>query len=555
MPHIHSMSSESGTNFIYSNDGYAVFITSDKSVASVKPTSTDYAGIKPTTLAYDNAYSSMCCITKGTYQGTEYVVTNGFTKTANTSDNYNKVEWSEGDYKSCITPFLGISSVYTLDKFNSNLMTTMSSIYGYNPELYPRMVKVGDIYVTDNKVSFNSNIVASDATLSLPSDKFFSHYIAFGGVYIYDYLSKLKKYSNIEVFQSDKTPIEQVNIQPNLKLCGGESSRVLLTSLTYNTPKPNDINISFDSNVAGAVRHSDGTIVPIKGAANPDVLYGWSDDEKCLVELDVSNYKIDTDGTLKLITLPPDKFKKNIQLKSQNLCRIHKSLVRVHIDWGDLTPTISIDSYGKCDVLLPVVSGEEYIVKTQVYLDDQPYPYGFTTDFTVTNKSSSNINVTISTEHETYKLSDTSNIPFENSSQFSLIADGTGSVKLRFDYFFVIIDPPNYGPDVRTVFKTWNQWWLFDDTQSASYCVNSQLQDRVFSGSTITINDLEYEGKNTSHRLFMRDLPITVWEDPNDGMAHKIYYRPLEDKTLWTYNTNDINVLTMVAGPGYDNIT
>ena len=548
MPHVHTMSEESGTNFVYASDDY-VCVTTENYFAE-EPLTTDYAGVKPTNLAYANAFSSMCCITKGTYYGTEYVVTNGFVKHENSIQDKCNVNWNKDTTKTYYCPLFGISSVYTLDEFNSNLVTTMSSIYGYNPELYPRMVKVGDIYVTDNKVSFNSNVVVSDATLSIPSGKYFSHYIAFGGVSIYDYLSKLKQYSHIKVLDDSGVPMEQVDIQPNLKLCGGESSRVLLTSLTYNTPKPNDINISFDSNVAGAVRHSDGTIVPIKGAANPDVLYGWDDDNKCLVELDVSNYKIDADGTLKLTSLPNDKFSiSSMELEPQNLFKLHKSIVSVHIDWGGLTYSTN----KRTVTLSGVKKNKEYTIKVQVYLDDQPYPYPLTSQVTLINRS--NINVTINDGNMEAKLVINGSRTFRNSFQFSLIADADGDIKLEFNGFDITIDPPNYGPDIKTAFKTVDQWWVFKEDRATPYQVDKSFKNGAFLGSTITVNDLEYEGKNKSHRLFMRDIPISQWEDIDHVHARKIYYRPLKEDPLWTYKNKDLNVLTLVEGPGYDNTT
>jgi 6-phosphogluconolactonase (cycloisomerase 2 family) len=94
--------------------------------------------------------------------------------------------------------------------------------------------------------------------------------------------------------------IPQLSFKPNLKLCGSDEN-VLLTSLTYNIPKPKYIDSSLMFDQLVAVKHSDGTHTFISGTPNTKALYGWDDIDRKLVELDVKNYKINkTDGTLTL---------------------------------------------------------------------------------------------------------------------------------------------------------------------------------------------------------------------------------------------------------------
>jgi hypothetical protein len=72
----------------------------------------------------------------------------------------------------------------------------------------------------------------------------------------------------------------------------------------------------------------------------------------------------------------------------------------------------------------------------------------------------------------------------------------------------------------------------------------------------LTVNDLEYDGTNQNHRLFIRSIPMYEWDADDDrGYINprcKIYYRPLDDKESWKYKTKDYNVLLLKEGPGFD---
>ena len=75
---------------------------------------------------------------------------------------------------------------------------------------------------------------------------------------------------------------------------------MLLTSLTYNTPAPEELEdeLTFKSSNTLVVNHHDNTKVFLNGIPNKKALYGYSSKYNKLVQLDVTNYEILEGGKL-----------------------------------------------------------------------------------------------------------------------------------------------------------------------------------------------------------------------------------------------------------------
>lgn len=197
-----------------------------------------------------------------------------------------------------------VKRVYTgitgdkLENFNKCLLTTMASVYAYNPDYNTLNVKVGQPNVIDNKVQFVSNIISKDASFKFSSGETLNDYVYIGSIKFSDYLNKLTTYSNI-ITKSNNTVVPQLQFQPDCTYCGESPNAYLLSPLTYKTEAPQDIisDLTFSKSDLTVVRHSDGSLKVITGTPDKKTLYGWGD-SGVLVKLDVSNYTIDANGKL-----------------------------------------------------------------------------------------------------------------------------------------------------------------------------------------------------------------------------------------------------------------
>ena len=193
--------------------------------------------------------------------------------------------------------FVGLDDE-TLTKFNTCLMETMKNIYAYNPDYTSHLISTGDVSLIDNAVQFTSNIVSTNAALTLPEGSVFNDFICIGTMYISKYLEYLTRYSNIRTLDFEGKPLKQVNFTPNYEFCGNAPEYYLVSTLTYNIPYPTELleELSFSAANMFAVKHHDGTSEVMFGVPNQKTLYGYIKNH--IQPLDVSNYTIDYDGTL-----------------------------------------------------------------------------------------------------------------------------------------------------------------------------------------------------------------------------------------------------------------
>ena len=215
------------------------------------------------------------------------------------SVNYNNEFISTVDFKleNNKRMFVGLNDAQ-LTKFNTCLMETLKSVYAYNPDYTTHRINLGTVSLTDNAVQFTSNIISTNAALTLPEGLVFNDFIYIGTIAVSKYLEYLTYHSNIRTKSFDGKPLGQVNFTPGYDYCGKAPEYYLVSALTYNIPYPTELleELSFSSSDMFAVKHHDGTSEVMFGTPNKKTLYGYIQNH--IQPLDVSNYKIDNTGVL-----------------------------------------------------------------------------------------------------------------------------------------------------------------------------------------------------------------------------------------------------------------
>lgn len=76
----------------------------------------------------------------------------------------------------------------------------------------------------------------------------------------------------------------------------------MVSQLKYSTPVAQEIKseLEFNGSNVTVIKNSEGKNSFIQGIPNKRSLYGYSDTYEKLIELDVNNYIIESDGKLKL---------------------------------------------------------------------------------------------------------------------------------------------------------------------------------------------------------------------------------------------------------------
>ena len=201
--------------------------------------------------------------------------------------------------------------VKQLSIFNRKLLKTMSSVYAYNPDYDSLDVFAGDVKIENNNIQFISNLISTNANFNFPEKTTLNNYIFMGPMCFNNFIDYLCKYSgygldSITTKDSNKNPLPQLGFIPNYTFCGKKEEPYLISSITYNIPVVDDIvsDLNYTSSNSIIVKHSDSSQGSdlVVGTLNKKSLYGFSHEYGKLIELDVSNYTIDSEGELSVIT-------------------------------------------------------------------------------------------------------------------------------------------------------------------------------------------------------------------------------------------------------------
>ena len=306
-PHLSGFSESDGVNVSPYNG--SLYINPDLSKYTNKPSDHNSTfGIVPSNALDKNPQYLLCASTKNMIsRQSEFVINMKREPKANIDDiyvGYNTNGTPQPFNKSVnALKFIGLTGQQLTD-YNKKLLETMKGVYAYNPDYNSLSVKSGDVSILDNKVRFTSNVICKDATINFSSDNAsLNDFVSIGSMSLSKYFNNLYYHSNIEVKSTSNTWLPQINFVPNIDYCGGKTNKTLVTTLTYNTPDTSDLydELTF-SNDNIVIRHENGDISYIRGDLNTKTLYGYKSDTNQLIQLDVSNYEINSNGELLIKT-------------------------------------------------------------------------------------------------------------------------------------------------------------------------------------------------------------------------------------------------------------
>ena len=418
-PHAHGFSEINGVNIHEGNGTYNYGIPSEagggKKLDNMN-SAEDTWGIAPRDFLYKNPKYNLCVNTKNSINyNSEFISSMDYKEISSTvwlfnCDNNNKDERNKWYGPTTLREFVGMTG-QELAQFNTKLVQTMKGIYAYNPGYDSLSVNVGNITLQDYSPYFTSNLINQKSSLSIDETKgeFFNDYINLGPISITDYLKNLNKHS-IESNLIDAISVgeikdnkfvsvnKQVKFIPNLDYCGTEINPYLITSLTYNTPVPQDLEQELEVSASdmNVIKHADGTNTYLKGIPNKKALYGYNKDFNKMVQLDVSNYTIQNDGTLVLKNEGSKETKTGSQLCSvDDSNTLFNNLYNFKFDFSEEEQLSMSLSFGKNMVQYlqkdshgSYLSQEFYVMNDGIKFSLVPSIYVYTTnqDFKYTAK-------------------------------------------------------------------------------------------------------------------------------------------------------------------------
>lgn len=317
VPHAHGFSTENGVNVHEGSKGGSDYVIPPY-VSGVKIGSSDddTYGIAPRSYLHDHPIYNMSLLTLDSVRYQQF-----FYSTVHYKELEDKSIWlvnvdNDGD------PYDGQGEWYQVDKarefvgmtgqqlltYNTKLVETMKSIYAYNPDYDSLTVNKGNVLLQKNNPSFSSHLVNTNSILSFNEGDSLNNYIYFGSIKISDYIQGINKFSQNQdgkngiVVSNNEGVLPQISFKENLDYCGTENNNYLITSLTYNTPVPNEIEqeLEFSASNITVVKQWDGSNFFLKGQPNKKALYAYNSNYKKMIQLDVSNYTINNDGVLTL---------------------------------------------------------------------------------------------------------------------------------------------------------------------------------------------------------------------------------------------------------------
>ena len=309
-PHAHGLSDQINGVNVY----YKMTNTQDKNTLILYP---EYGGNKignhyednygtyATSNLFNNPKYNLVVNTKNSINyNSEFMSTTDFKETTSRFYKFDSTGGAGGGYTDGeikVREFTGLTGEQ-LEVFNRKLVETFKNVYAYNPDYDSLTVNKGNVSLQNYNPNFSTNIISTDSVINYLGETTLNDYIYLGPVKFSDYLNKLANRSNIQVSNDDGF-MPQVQLTENLQYCGVKGSNYLISSLTYNTPVPFEIEqeLEFSASNLTVIKHQDGTNSFMEGTPNKKALYGFISKYNKMIELDVSNYEIDADGKLSVI--------------------------------------------------------------------------------------------------------------------------------------------------------------------------------------------------------------------------------------------------------------
>lgn len=286
-------------------------------------------------------------------------------------------------------------------KFNKKMINTMKSVYAYNPDYDYLTVNIGEVSLQKYNPSFTSNLLNTSSDFGGIN---LNDYIYFGSMTFSNYLNNLKEHSggvkkiNIE---EEGTIIKQLQLIPGFDYCGTSENYYLISPLTYNTPVPQELaqELEYSASDNIVIKHADGKNSYLEGTPNKKALYGYDSTYNKMVQLDVSNYTIDDDGTLLLNdSIIKDTETYEYSLEDGDLIKMLGDSGRdIQYELGDSTITLNIKLNISQHNYIKKGSNNDAIIAMDSPPKENSYTYGFyiTPKITATGEDVYSYNVNI----------------------------------------------------------------------------------------------------------------------------------------------------------------
>ena len=500
-----------------------------------------------------------------------------------------------------------------LTKFNKALLNTMKSVYAYNPDYSTMIVCKGSVKVSDLQPIFTSNIISTEAFLK--PDILISDYITLQEYKLTTYMDNLGKHV-------------ETNLQfgCNLEHCGSSDGGYLVSQITYKLPKPTTISSDFymDSSNQILIKQSDGDISQesLSGTINKRALYGF--DGSNLIQLNASNYTIDSEGKLTLLnaTSRRDELFSNYTLKNITIDENNKRQVTLKFtpnedyknvfDIGELILDLKLtnlldicnfqvfckDNYiiiGKqssadsltvptilqCDpVLHDKVGNKMDIIGVQYSISGKNLKKSLSevrklnfedlitlSQYSYGEKLSNNNSVNDWQEHSGYNppiyvngtpIKQGTRYNWSNlkgSTQIELIGgqhqqftdQRTVLIKIQLKHFTFRYKKSN--EDVKNSIINQTEPVVYQCFGDNHYKVNSWYQDAQLRGTSICLDDLQYD-PYSEHRLYIKQNI----KSPDNSLGLYVNYRESSSSNYsYDMDTSDQNKLRFYLGPCFTN--
>ena len=661
-PHAHCLSETEGVNIHGDNSSPRHAIAPKHAVGRGVT-----QGLLPWWYLYQNPRYNSCLHTKNTInsysefistlQHSEFSSTKVFDKEWANNDD----EFISGNTKA--KEYTGLTSL-DLEKYNSRLLQTMKKVYAYNPDYDSLKMKAGDASVVDNKISFISHIISKEARMEFGTNETLNDFIYFGNIKVSDYIDFMWRHSayeegdRVKVYSDSNTkkPQDQITFIEKLDYCGGEDP-YLVSTLTYNTPAPADLQSEWALKVSNpvVVRKENRECVIINGTPNKKSLYGFDENSQKLIELDVSNYEIESTGNLKvlesvvsgsatgLININSSNFEKLFSSSGYNFTVDSGDMagkkVKLNISWDrnttqrmpntitdklyllnpsestnpyiTLTATAEIENDGEIEYtnasiflkgkvvgkmlnssVMAMYSSNSSSCRigvmdqiqcinpdkcTQTYLQGLVKDYPNYTNVSIPllvptcmdDSSYTGIrNITSSTcwvsgasnDHKVSVNSGDASFNTYNNNKYKIVVNvgnmsGLGLYEIAITQVTLLCDKrqkvSSIELDVVPSKKTTNYASYSKDTHL--YTVLEKYKEARLRGTSITINDLEYDYKG-SHRLFIKQSSTFEYDD---YLRNRLYYRDTfgySNTTQYEYASTNRDVVTngcfVIRAPG-----
>ena len=317
-PHAHGISEGFGVN-IHEGSTYPYYYGIPPEVGDwdIDHGHEDTWATVPRSYMFNNPKYNLCINTKNSINyHSEFISTLDFNIISNReiygcnmSDSPDEYSWKTVN---SMREYTGLTG-QQIATFNKKMLETMKSVYAYNPDYDSLTVNKGNVTLQTYNPYFTSNLLSIDSKLNFNEGETLNNFVYLGPIKFSQYLIYLNKFSSYEginnikieqeVVEEGKTikkPIPQLELTANYDYCGTPENYCLISSLTYNTPVPQEIEqeLEFSASNLTVIKHSNGENSFMQGTPNRKTLYGYNSEFDKMIQLDVSNYTIDENGVL-----------------------------------------------------------------------------------------------------------------------------------------------------------------------------------------------------------------------------------------------------------------